>query len=116
MADVNTLSLDEVPVRQRYQYFKFLIQNKVEFEHDETGNYTATVRVQNSPELEKRYNRTPKSYKKPTTASTNKARKKAKLSDKYPNLDRDLLRQNLFSTSTKVSSNRTPDKRAISPL
>ena len=112
MADVNTLSLDDVPVRQRYQYFKFLIQNKVEFDHDETGNYVATVRIQNSPDGDKQSTRGPNSARKATKSSANKIRKKVKIFDKLKSEDRETLRKNLFKTKFV---NKSPG-RSKSPL
>ena len=48
LKNIPTVVLSELPKAEREKYFKFLLENEVQFTEDSFGYYTAIIKVVNS--------------------------------------------------------------------
>lgn len=48
LKNIPTIVLSELPLSEREKYFKFLLENDVQFVEDQQGYYTAIIKVVNS--------------------------------------------------------------------
>lgn len=115
LKNIPTIVLSELPASEKEKYFKFLLENDVQFVEDQQGYYTAIIKVVNS-KGEKYSDQTNflKTDKSRVFESTFSSKQKMVITESPRSTSPSILNRSL-NKSVRSNHSRSPVPRAKSP-